>query len=90
MSHIELYTKPWCPYCKRAKSLLDRKGLQYKEINVEANFARESEMIKRSQSTSVPQIFIGETHLGGSDELVAAERSGLLDELLAEHTVANV
>lgn len=84
MSKIELYSKGWCTYCLRAKSLLKRKGLTFREIEVSNDPLRFREMLERSGGCrTVPQIFIGDTHVGGSDDLEAAEKSGRLDELLA-------
>ncbi len=82
MSKVEIYTTPLCPYCKRAKALLDTKSIRYVEYDVSKDSRRFSEMQNRSQRRSVPQIFIDNHHVGGSDELVAAEHSGQLDELL--------
>ncbi len=84
MANIEIYSKDWCPYCDRAKALLQSKGLAYEEIDVTEDADREREMIERSQRRSVPQIFIQGTHVGGSDELVAMNRSGELDRLLGD------
>ncbi len=86
MSKIEIYTKGWCSYCLRAKALLKGKGLTFREIEVSNDPVRFQEMLDRSGGRrTVPQIFIGDTHVGGSDELAAAEKSGRLDDLLAEH-----
>ena len=82
MSKIVMYTTQWCPYCRNAKALLARKGQKFEEIDVEAEPARRREMVERSGRTSVPQIWIGERHVGGCDDLVALERSGELDALL--------
>ena len=82
MSKIVIYTTQWCPYCRNAKALLARKGQKWEEIDVEAEPARRREMVERSGRTSVPQIWIGERHVGGCDDLVALERSGELDALL--------
>ena len=82
MPEIVIYSKSWCPYCDRAKDLLRAKGQTWTEIDVEASPAKCEEMIARSQRRTVPQIFIGETHVGGSDELHALERQGKLDPLL--------
>ena len=82
MSTVEIYTKDYCPYCKRAKAALDRKGVGYDEIDVTTDAIREMEMVERSHRHTVPQIFIGDFHVGGSDDLEEAERSGLLDSLL--------
>ena len=83
MTQIDIYTKPWCPYCGRAVNLLERKGLQYNEINVAQNVRLENEMKVRSKRQTVPQIFINGVHLGGSEDLLLAERNGLLDSLLS-------
>lgn len=83
----DLYTKPWCPYCGRAKNLLDRKGVAYNEINVASNLKLENEMKIRSQRNTVPQIFVNDVHIGGSDDLMLADKSGLLDSLLSDDTV---
>jgi len=81
MTRIEIYSKPWCGYCYRAKSLLKSKGLKYEETRVTgANLA---EMQARAGRNTVPQIFIDGVHIGGSDELVALENSGKLDQLLS-------
>jgi len=83
MTQIDVYTKPWCPYCGRALNLLDRKGVQYNSIDVSADLVRENEMRLRSRRHTVPQIFINGVHIGGSDDLMLAENSGLLDSLLS-------
>ena len=82
MSTIEIYTNGWCPYCHRAKRLLDQKGVEYQEFLIDQEPGRRAEMIQRSGRLTVPQIFIGETHVGGSDDLVRADKSGELDHLL--------
>ena len=82
MSKIVMYTTQWCPYCRNAKALLARKGQKFEEIDVEAEPARRREMVERSGRTSVPQIWIGERHVGGCDDLHALERKGELDPLL--------
>jgi glutaredoxin 3 len=80
---VEIYTTSWCPYCRRAKALLDRKGIAYIEIDIEEKPARRREMADRAGGrTSVPQIFIGGRGIGGSDDLRVMERSGELDRLL--------
>lgn len=81
---VTLYTTSWCGYCLRAKALLDRKGVAYHEIDVNAQPAKRAEMMTRSRRRTVPQIFIGDLHIGGSDELAALERSGELDRLLSD------
>jgi glutaredoxin 3 len=82
MPPVEIYTTRFCPYCVAAKALLKRKGVQFKEIDVN-DFTEREKMIERAHGRmTVPQIFIGETHIGGSDELHALERAGKLDQLL--------
>ncbi|HEX4762213.1 MAG TPA: glutaredoxin 3 [Sphingomicrobium sp.] len=84
MAIVEIYTKTFCPYCWRAKHLLDSKGIGYREISVDLGGERRAEMIERAGGrTTVPQIFIGDRHIGGCDDLVALERDGRLDGLLA-------
>jgi thioredoxin reductase (NADPH) len=83
MPSIVIYTKSWCPYCDRAKRLLTEKGQTWAEIDVEADAAKHAEMVERAGGrTSVPQIFIGEHHVGGFDDLANLERAGELDPLL--------
>ena len=80
---VTLYTKFGCGYCARAKRLLDEKGVEYTEHDITMGGAEREEMLRRAPSArTVPQIFIGETHVGGSDDLAALERSGKLDALL--------
>jgi glutaredoxin 3 len=83
MADIEIYTQDWCGFCARAKRLLDRKGVAYREIDAPNGSAARAESNARSGRTTVPQIFIDGRHLGGCDELVALERVGALDPLLA-------
>ena len=84
MPLIEIYTTRYCPYCVAAKSLLKRKGAVYTEIDVSGDWEQREAMIERANGQmTVPQIFIGELHVGGSDELHALERAGKLDPLLA-------
>jgi glutaredoxin 3 len=81
---IEIYTQPWCPYCARALSLLTEKGAEFQEIEAPSGSTSRAESTQRSGGlTSVPQIFIGGAHIGGSDELRALDRAGKLDALLA-------
>jgi glutaredoxin 3 len=88
MPPIEIYTTRYCPYCNAAKALLNRKGAAFSEINLDRDWARRDEMIERAQGRmTVPQIFIGATHVGGCDELHALERAGKLDALLAGNEV---
>jgi glutaredoxin 3 len=83
MPPVEIYTTRWCPYCFRAKALLKQKGVSYTEIDLSSARARRGEMIERANGrTTVPQIFIGSVHVGGSDDLLALERAGKLDLLL--------
>ena len=78
-----MYSSSWCPFCHRAKRLLKSKGVTFTEINVDGQPALRREMMNRSGGRhTVPQIFIGGTHVGGSDELAALERAGRLDPLL--------
>lgn len=82
---IEIYTKAFCPYCWRAKALLDAKGVQYREIAVDLGGEVRARMIQRANGrTTVPQIFICEQHVGGCDDLFALDRSGRLDELISK------
>ena len=84
MSRITIYTTPICPYCVRAKALLKKKGAEFQEIDVFMDSDARQEMQDRSHGgRTVPQIFIGETHVGGCDELYALDREGGLDPLLA-------
>ena len=82
---VEIYTKAFCPYCWRAKQLLEAKGVEYREIAVDYGGEIRAQMIERANGrTTVPQIFIREQHVGGCDDLVALERSGHLDDLIAK------
>jgi glutaredoxin 3 len=84
MPKITIYTTPWCGYCHAAKSLLARKGLAYDEIDVSADQALRQDMMAKSRGRhTVPQIFIGDAHVGGSRELHDLDRAGGLDPLLA-------
>ncbi|WP_291728362.1 glutaredoxin 3 [Leisingera sp. F5] len=84
MNTVEIYTSPLCGFCHAAKRLLNQKGVTFSEINVLAQPDRKAEMIQRANGgRTVPQIFIGETHVGGCDELYALEQAGKLDPLLA-------
>ena len=85
MAKVELYTTMWCPYCARARTLLRRKGVAFVDIDIDEEPSRRAEMIRRARGrTSVPQIFIDGEHIGGSDELVALERSGELEAKLGD------
>lgn len=83
MPKVTIYTSVRCPYCEQAKRLLDKKGAVYDEINISLDDAKRIEMIQRTKGRmSVPQIFIGDFHVGGNDDLQALERAGKLDRLL--------
>jgi glutaredoxin 3 len=79
---VVMYTTGWCPYCLRARELLKSKGVAIEEIDVDARPEARTEMMARSGRRTVPQIFIGETHVGGCDDLHELEASGRLDTLL--------
>lgn len=84
MPEVVLYITDMCPYCYRAKRLLEQKGVKYTEIDVTLDPAKRAEMAQKSGGVrTVPQIFIGGRHVGGSDELYALEAEGKLDPLLA-------
>jgi glutaredoxin 3 len=80
---IEMYATSWCPYCERARQLLRGKGAAFEEISLEAHPERRAEMVERSGRRTVPQIFVGGQHIGGSDDLQALDHAGGLDALLA-------
>jgi len=82
MKTVKIYTTPICPYCHRAKRLLDTKGVPYEEIDVSSDDLARMNLAERTGKRTVPQIFIGEQHVGGSDELLALDREGKLDSLL--------
>ena len=79
---VEMYVNSWCPYCAAARALLGSKGVKVAEIDIEALPERRAEMITRSGRQTVPQIFIGPTHVGGYDDMAALDRVGKLDLLL--------
>jgi glutaredoxin 3 len=79
---IVVYATGWCPYCQRARALLAKKGREFTEVDVEEDGKMREEMIARSGRRTVPQIFIGDKHVGGCDDLLALEGSGELDRLL--------
>lgn len=84
MQPIEIYTTPYCGFCHAAKRLLTSKGADFTEIDVMEDPSRRPEMVQRANGgRTVPQIFVGTTHVGGCDELYALERAGKLDALLA-------
>jgi glutaredoxin 3 len=82
MATVVMYTTPWCPYCIRARGLLDDKGVAYTDINVSGNAALRDEMERKSGRHTVPQIWIDDHHVGGCSELMALERAGKLNEML--------
>jgi glutaredoxin 3 len=82
MAHVTIYTKPYCPYCVRAVDLLEQKGVDFTEVEAAFDPERRAEMIQRSGRATFPQIFVGETHIGGCDDMMALERAGKLDPLL--------
>jgi len=82
---ITLYTTRSCPYCRRAKELLQKKNLAYREINVDGDYEARTQMSKRANGRStVPQIFFGDTHIGGCDDLYELHYDGKLDSLLSD------
>ncbi len=84
MQPVEMYMRPMCGFCAAAKRLLDAKGVSYSEINIWVEAGRKAEMVQRSNGRqTVPQIFVGDTHVGGFDDLSALERAGKLDAILA-------
>lgn len=84
MADVEIYTSLWCPYCERAKALLTRKGAAFTEHDAPSGSKKREEAIQRSGGrTTVPQIFINGQAIGGSDDLLALDRAGKLDALLA-------
>jgi glutaredoxin 3 len=83
MSQVTIYTKPYCPYCVRAVSLLEKKGVAFTEIEAAFDPAKRQEMVQRAGGRATfPQIFVGDRHIGGCDEMMALERDGKLDPLL--------
>ena len=84
MQNVEIYTKGYCPYCKRAKALLEQKGVEFTEYEIDKNPNLRDPMIERANGGhTVPQIFIGDTHVGGCDDMFALEGQGKLDALLS-------
>ncbi|HZS82651.1 MAG TPA: glutaredoxin 3 [Stellaceae bacterium] len=83
MAKVEMYSTMFCPYCARARSLLQKKGVSFVDIDVDAETEKREEMVRRAGGRyTVPQIFIDGEHIGGSDELYALERAGTLDAKL--------
>jgi glutaredoxin 3 len=81
-TRIVMYSTDWCPYCTRARGLLESKGVAYEVIDIDEHPEARAEMMARSGRRSVPQIFIGDTHVGGCDDLYALDAAGGLDPLL--------
>ena len=84
MSHVTIYTRPYCSYCVRAVSLLEQKGVDFTEVDAGFDPVKRQEMMQRSGRATFPQIFVGEMHIGGCDDLVALDRAGELDPLLQD------
>ena len=82
MKKIVIYTTPWCPYCAAAKNLLKAKGVDFEEIRIDSDPEKRAEMRARAQRTSVPQIFVADTYLGGFDDIAALDRRGELERAL--------
>lgn len=84
MTDVTIYTRSFCPYCTRAVGLLKEKGIAFKEIDAGMDAQKKAEMVKRSGGgRTFPQIFVGDMHIGGCDDMMALERAGKLDPLLA-------
>jgi len=83
MADVVIYTRPFCGYCARAIALLTRKGVRFTEIEAGLDPATRREMMERSGRNTFPQIFVGERHIGGCDDMMALDRAGELDALLA-------
>ena len=84
MAEVVVYTRQWCGFCTAAKHLLDKKGVSFEEIDATGDQAKRQEMIQRAGGrTTFPQIFIGDHHVGGCDDLFALESAGKLDQLVA-------
>jgi len=83
MPKVEIYTQPWCPYCSRAVALLEGKGVAYQEIDAPHGSMERKQAIARSGQNTMPQVFIDGRSVGGCDDLMALERAGKLDPMLA-------
>lgn len=83
MAKVTIYTRPFCPYCSRAVALLSEKGADFTEIEAGMDPALRQEMMQRSGRNTFPQIFVGDRHIGGCDDMMALEEQGKLDALLA-------
>jgi glutaredoxin 3 len=89
MAAVTVYTRPLCPYCVRAVSLLKKKGVAFEEIDAGFDAAKKHEMVQRANGAKTfPQIFIGDIHVGGCDEMMALERAGKLDAMLQDQGAA--
>ena len=84
MSEVTIYTKPYCPYCVRALDLLEKKGVAFTEIEAAFDPEKRQEMMQRSGRATFPQIFVGDRHIGGCDDMMALDREGKLDPLLQQ------
>ena len=84
MTQVTIYTKPYCPYCVRAVDLLEQKGVPFTEIEAAFDPEKRQEMMQRSGRATFPQIFVGERHIGGCDDMMALDREGRLDTLLQQ------
>ena len=82
MAHVTIYTRPFCGYCSRALQVLNEKGADFTEIEAGFDPAKRQEMMQRSGRSTFPQIFVGDTHIGGCDDMMALERAGKLDPML--------
>jgi glutaredoxin 3 len=83
---VVMYSTGWCGFCARARTLLERKGIAFRDIDVESDTGLRQEMVTRSGRRSVPQVFVGAHHVGGYEELYALDRSGELDRLMKQET----
>jgi glutaredoxin 3 len=83
MPPVTLYTTDWCPYCRSAKTYLSARGIAFTEVDVTDDDEARAGLVRRTGRTTVPQVFVGETHVGGYSDLVALDRAGGLDPLLA-------
>ena len=85
MAAVTIYTRPMCPYCVRAVSLLKKKGVDFEEIDAGFDMGKKKEMMERANGArTFPQIFIGDDHIGGCDEMLSLDRAGKLDSLLSD------
>ena len=82
MAHVTIYTRPFCGYCARAVNVLQQKGADFTEIEAGMAPAKRQEMMQRSGRSTFPQIFVGDEHIGGCDDMLALDRAGKLDPML--------